>query len=240
MKKLFSFVRSHLIPLGGFFLIIFLFSACKKDVDRVQQPAAGLMAFNLAPDKAAVGVALSGNNFTNTPLAYTNYTGGYRGVFVGNRSVESYDYSSGATLATTQQLFNDSAYYSLFVLGTEGHYSNLLVQDHLDTLSSANGEAYVRYVNAIPDSTKPLVTISSGGANVINSNAAYATVSDFTAITPGDISITVNNESNFNVNRTISVEGGKIYTILLTGIPEQTDTTKAVQIKFITNGTITP
>jgi hypothetical protein len=240
MKKLLSSVRSYFIPLSGLFLIIFLFSACKKDVDRVQQPAAGLMAFNLAPDKAAVGVALSGNNFTNTPLAYTNYTGGYRGVFVGNRSVESYDYSSGTTLATTQQLFKDSAYYSLFVLGTEGHYSNLIVQDHIDTLSSANGEAYVRYVNAIPDSTKPLVTISSGGTNVVNDNAAYATVSDFTGITPGDISITVNNESTFNVNRTISVEGGKIYTILLTGIPEQTDTTKAVQIKFITNGTITP
>jgi hypothetical protein len=240
MKKLFSFVRPYLIPLGGIFLIIFLFSACKKTVDTVQQPAAGLMAFNLAPDKAAIGVALSGNNFTNTPLAYTNYTGGYRGVFVGNRSVESYDYSSGATLATTQQLFKDSAYYSLFVLGTEGHYTNLLVQDNLDSLSSANGEAYVRYVNAIPDSTKPLVTISSGGTNVINNNAAYATVSDFTAITPGDISITVNNESTFNVNRTISLESGKVYTILLTGIPAQTDTTKTVQIKFISNGIVTP
>jgi hypothetical protein len=240
MKKLFSFVRPYLIPLGGIFLIIFLFSACKKTVDTVQQPAAGLMAFNLAPDKAAIGVALSGNNFTNTPLAYTNYTGGYRGVFVGNRSVESYDYSSGATLATTQQLFKDSAYYSLFVLGTEGHYTNLLVQDNLDSLSSANGEAYVRYVNAIPDSTKPLVTISSGGTNVINNNAAYATVSDFTAITPGDISITVNNESTFNVNRTISLESGKVYTILFTGIPAQTDTTKTVQIKFISNGIVTP
>jgi hypothetical protein len=154
--------------------------------------------------------------------------------------VESYDYFSGATLATTQQLFKDSAYYSLFVLGTEGHYSNLLVQDNLDSLSSTNGEAYVRYVNAIPDSTKPLVTVSSGGSNVINNNAPYASVSDFTRITPGDISITVNNESTFNVNRTISVEGGKAYTILLTGIPAQTDTTKTVQIKFITNGIITP
>lgn len=238
MKKLFSFVRLHFIPLSGLFLIIFLFSACKKDVDRVQQPAAGLMAFNLAPDNAAVGVALSGNNFTNAPLAYTNYTGGYRGVFVGNRSVESYDYFSGAALATTQQLFRDSAYYSLFVLGTAGHYTNLLVQDNLDSLSAANGQAYVRYVNAIPDSTKPLVTISSGGVNIVNSTAAYATASDFTGITPGDISITVNNESTFNVSRTISVESGKVYTILLTGIPEQTDTTKAVQIKFITNGTI--
>jgi hypothetical protein len=98
----------------------------------------------------------------------------------------------------------------------------------------------VRYVNAIPDSTKPLVTISSGGTNVIINNAAYATVSDFTAITPGDISITVNNESTFNVNRTISLESGKVYTILLTGIPAQTDTTKTVQIKFISNGIVTP
>ncbi|MEO5650178.1 MAG: DUF4397 domain-containing protein [Ginsengibacter sp.] len=241
MKRLFSFSRLHLIPVAGFVLLIFLFSACKKTVDTgARQPAAGLMAFNLVPDKASIGVALSGNNFTNVPLFYTSYTGGYQGVFLGNRDVSSYDFSSHTTLATTTQLFKDSAYYSLFVLGNNGNYSNIIVQDNLDSLSSTTGEAYVRFVNAIPDSSKPMVTISTNGTNVINSNAAYATVSDFTGVTPGDISITVTNESTINTHRTISVEGGKIYTILLTGIPGETDAIKAVQIKFITNGTIKP
>ena len=220
--------------------MIFLFSACKKTLDTGSQPpVAGLMAFNLVPDKASVGVTISGQNLTNFPLLYTNYTGGYLGVYAGNRDIVSYDFNSGATLATASQLFKDSTNYSVFVVGANGSYRNLIVKDNLDSLSSTTGEAFVRYVNAIADSTKqPLVTISSNGTDVFSNNAPFATVSDFKGITPGDISVKVNNESAINSSRTITVEKGKIYTILLVGIPEQTDSTKAVQIKFIQNGAV--
>lgn len=243
MKKLFSFMQRNIIPLTAFFLITFLFSACKKNVDTgTQPPVAGFMAVNLVPDKDAVGVALSNNNFTNTPLNYTNYTGGYSAVYIGNRDVVSYDFYSGTQLASKNQLFEDSSYYSLFVVGANNKYSNVIVKDNLDSLPSGTGEAYIRYVNAIPDSTiQPLVTISSNGAELFNGNAAFTTVSSFKGIAPGDISINVDNsDSSVNASRNITVEGGKIYTILLFGIPGATDTTKAVQIKFIQNGTITP
>ena len=65
-------------------------------------------------------------------------------------------------------------------------------------------------MNAIADSTKqPLVTISSNGTNVFNNNAPFATVSDFKGITPGDISVSVHNESAINASRTITLEQGK-------------------------------
>ena len=109
---------------------------------------------------------------TNFPLLYTNYTGGYQGVYAGNRDVASYDFNSGTTLATTSQLFEDSTNYSVFVVGANGSYRNLIVKDNLDSLPSTTGEAFVRYVNAIADSTKqPLVTISSGGTDVFSNNA---------------------------------------------------------------------
>jgi len=99
----------------------------------------------------------------------------------------------------------------------------------------------VRYVNAIPDSTLlPTVTISSNGNNVFNTNATFPSVSDFKGITPGDIAVNVNAESGSTASRTITVEQGKIYTILLVGQPGATDSTKAVQIKFIQNGQVTP
>ena len=71
MKKISSYS-------GGILLLLIIFSACKKYDNKVTRiPSAGLMAFNLATDKDAVGISLSGNNLTNTPLSYTSFTGGY-------------------------------------------------------------------------------------------------------------------------------------------------------------------
>lgn len=241
MKRLISFLRKGAIPLVAFLAISIVFSACKKNVDTIQNPAAGLMAFNLTADQRSIGVALSGNTLTNSPLAYTSYTGGYLGVYVGSREVASYDFYSGATLATGAQLFADSAYYSLFVVGSNGTYKNVFVKDNLDSLPSTTGNAFVRYVNAIIDSTsQPAITISSNGSNVFDDNAAFASVSDFKQITPGSIVINVKNEAMVESTRNINVEAGKIYTVLFTGVPNATDSTKAVQIKFIQNGVITP
>lgn len=81
--------------------MIFLFSSCKKTPDTGSQlPVAGLMAFNLVPDQASVGFTVSGQNLTNSPLLYTNYTGDYLRIYAGNRDIASFDFNSGATLAT--------------------------------------------------------------------------------------------------------------------------------------------
>ncbi len=242
MKKLSSFLRKGFISLAVFLALTFLISACKKTIDTTTQShAAGLMAFNLTTDQPSIGVALSNNNLTNSPLAYTSYTGGYLGVYTGSRQVTSYDFYSGSTLATGSQVFDDSAYYSLFVVGTNGTYKNVFVKDNLDSLPTTTGDAFVRYVNAITDSTaQPAITISSNGTNVFNDNAAFASVSDFKQITPGSISINVKDEATIDSTRNIAVEAGKVYTVLFTGIPNATDASKAVQIKFIQNGVVTP
>src|SRR5205085_8873508 len=131
-------------------------------------------------------LTIGGNDLTNFPLQYTNYTGAYQGIYVGDRGVTSYDANSGAPLATASELFKDSAYYSVFVLGNNGRYKNLIVKDSLNNLASANGEAFVRYVNGIADSTKqPLVTISSNATDVFNRNASFGSGSDFKNATAG-------------------------------------------------------
>lgn len=124
-------------------------------------------------------------------------------------------------------------------MGANGKYRNVVVKDSLENLPSTTGEAFVRYINAIPDSTvQPSVVISANGTDVFNSPAAFGTVSNFRGVTPGNVAITVNAESAVNASRTITLEKGKIYTVLLVGIPQQTDTTRAVQIRFIQNGGI--
>ena len=148
---------------------------------------------------------------------------------------------SGAQLATASQLFADSAYYSAFLVGTPGNYKNIIVKDNFDSLSSTSGAGFVRYVNAIPDSSlQPTVTIASNGTNLFDTTSQFSAVSDFKGVTPGDITINVNAETTINANRTITLEQGKIYTVLLVGSPTATDSSKAVQIKFIQNGQVTP
>ena len=241
MKRNSYFNRPSNILLAFIFLIPLVFSACKKSSDTGgNNTSAALMAFNLITDKPSIGFAISGNNLTSAPLLYTNYTGNYLPIFIGSREVESYDFTADSSIATASGNFEANKYYSVFAVGSNGNYSNIIVNDDLDTLTSASGNAFVRYINAIPDSSKPMVTVSSNGTSAVSSNAPYATISDFTGVTPGDYTVGVNNETNISATRTITLEKDKVYTVLLTGTPQATDSARAVQIKFITNGTLTP
>lgn len=242
MKQILNAVRW---PAAGLFLTVMLFAACKKDENpgNIRTPAAGLMVFNLSPDKPAVGLSLSGSNLNLgvTGLGYNNFSGSYLPIYTGTRELRSFDYSTGSTIAISNGVFADSAYYSAFVLGANGNYQNVVVRDELDSLTAASGKAWVRYINAIPDSTgSPTVTITANGENVFNETASYGNLSSFNRVNAGTVSTSVSNEGSISASRNITLEENKIYTVLLTGLPGVTDSSKAVQIKFIQNGTITP
>ena len=229
--------RFHLkaFALSSIVLAGLLFSACNKfDNEDNNTPVAGLMAFNLASDKT-VGFAIGGNALTNSPLSFTSYTGGYLGIYPGNRSVESYDYVSGDSVASASYDFAVEKYYSAFVIGSNGTYQNVIVTDNFDSLSASSGQAYIRYISAIAGSASPAVTISINGSNVVNDNAAFASVSEFVAVTPGDVAITVNEGTAINASRTITLEQKKVYTVLLASGATATD---PAQIKYVENGTL--
>lgn len=242
MKRFFSSIRFGLIPISGVLVVAVLLSACTKfddDDNGTETPVSGLMAFNLVPDKAAIGIALNGNNLSNAPLSYTNFTGTYLRVYSGNREIESFDINTDSALAKSNYGFELNKYYSLFVTGANGVYTNIVTHDNFDSLNSSSGKAYIRYINAIPDSTKPTVSITANGINVFNTQATYTSVSDFAAADPGQISVGVKNNATIDASRSFSIEQGKAYTVLLIGVPGATDTTKAVQIKYIENGSLT-
>ena len=217
-----------------------LFTACLKnnDTNTPQTPVAGLMAFNLAPDQSAVTITLSGNALTASPLGYTSYTGAYQSIYTGTRAIESFS-QANASLVSTSYNFEQDKYYSLFVVGYNNSYRNVVSLDNFDSLSTTQGNAYIRYINAIADTVgTPAVTITAGGNSVVNENASFASVSEFKAVSPGSVSIAVKNGTAIDTSRTISVEQNKAYTILLTGVPGATDDIKKVQIRFIQNGSL--
>ncbi|MEI9909302.1 MAG: DUF4397 domain-containing protein [Bacteroidota bacterium] len=229
--------KNHLnvFAISGILLMGILFTACKKsNFENTNPEVAGLMAFNLAPDQS-VAIGISGNALTSSPLGFTSYTGGYLGIYPGNRTVESYNYASGDSIATASYDFTAKKYYSLFVVGSNDNYQNVIVNDNFDSLSSSSGQAYIRYINAINGSASPQVTITANGTNVVNSNAAFAGISEFVAVAPGPVAITVNEGSTVNANRTITVEQKKVYTVLLASGATSAD---PAQIKYVVNGTL--
>src|ERR1700722_12965367 len=101
MRKLVSLNSRCLFYAGFLVAAVLLVSSCSKDKNNtapVHIPTAYLMAFNLVPDKTAgVIITLSGNSISNVPIFFTNYTGGYLGVYPGQRQVQTYDGSSAGT-----------------------------------------------------------------------------------------------------------------------------------------------
>lgn len=242
MHKAIALLRRSMLSVLAVAAAGVLFTSClkNKDGDSSNIPAAGLMAFNLAPDQQSVVITLDGNVLTQSPLAYTNYTGVYQPVYVGSRTINAYNYQGNNPLATATAAFDQDKYYSVFVVGKDSSYKNVVAVDNFDSLSATAGNAYVRYINAITDSVNiPAVTITAGSNNVVNENAPYAAVSEFKAVAPGSINIAVKNNNGVDASRSITVETNKVYTILLTGKPGATDETTKVQVKFVQNGTIT-
>lgn len=217
--------------------IFILFSSCSKNDGAGQHiPSAGFMAFNLAVDQPAVGFALSGNLLSPVPIPFTGYTGNYLSIFTGTRQLRVYDFFNGITLSGGNYTYLDSSYYSAFFMGYNGAYRTELVQDDFSTVVPTAGKAWVRYVNAVADSNaRPIVRIGA-----FSETLAYAGISAFMPVDAGNLTVSIENGTQFAVSRNIVVEENKIYTILFAGQPQHSNTDLAVQIRFIQNGTATP
>lgn len=229
--------------LTGMLMIIaagVLFSSCNKndDSDQPDLAVAGLMGFNMAPDQYAIGITLDGSSISNVPIGYDSYTGMYVAVFAGNRQLRTYGMSNSNLLAENSVVFDTSKYYSVFFMGANGNYRHVIAEDKFDELSGANGKAYVRFIQSIPDSTDSRVVISGNGTNWVDQDAGFGDISEFVAVDPGEIAISVNNSADVALSRTITVEAKKIYTVLIMGHPDSQLPEAEGSIRFISNGSL--
>lgn len=222
-----------LLVIGSSLLLI----SCKKDKPTPTPGVAGLVAFNLAPDQNQLMVALDGNYFTSTPLLYSRYTGKYFGVYEGDHTIVSFDNASNLDLAKVDFTFKDSGYYSLFFMGYKSLYRNFIVEDNLASIPKSSGKSFIRYLYAIPDSLGAHVTISNAGINTFDENNTYGNITGFKQIEPGNAEVKIKNASgDIDLQRTVDLEENGIYTILLQGTTQSTDTLQKVMINLIKNG----
>ncbi len=233
------FSRSSLMLSLALGFGIFL-TSCNKDKENIPPaPVAALMAFNLAPDQQAISIGLDGNMLPGGPLGFGNYTGQYLNAFPGNRNIVSFNSISSESLDSSTYNFEVNKFYSLFVVGYNGSYTNIVSEDNYDSLTASSGKAYVRFINALPNTAASSVVLESSGTEVVNRSSAFGEVSPFLEVEPGNITIQASNEGGVDISRTISLTQTKAYTVLLMGSPNETDPARTAQIKFIENGTVT-
>lgn len=241
MKIRSLYLRKIFIPVLFVAMSAILFISCKKNRVEEPQPAAGLMVYNLIPDLPGVGFAIDGINFLPPPVTYGGYSGPYRAVFPGNRNLETYDIRNSNTLAASPVSLRDSGFYSLFAMGANESYRNVFVEDNLQSIPSGTGNAFVRFVNGIPDSSESNVLVYSGADEVVNTSMKYSNVTGFQPVTPGDVSVNVVSADHLiDASRTVSLKKDGIYTFLLMGIPTAVDTAQEVKITYVQNALVSP
>jgi Domain of unknown function (DUF4397) len=235
MKNYFLTLKNCIV-IGILLLIAVAFIACNKDVAINNTPNAGILAFNSSPDREYAGFAVSGLRFTNTPVPYAGYTGGYQPIYPGMRTIEAFDFYSGAPLAYANRNFEGGHYYSTFLVGENGAYENIIAEDNLDSLDASLNKAYIRYVNAVADSI-PLnnISISVAGEIVTSSeDVPFKTISAFTPVSPGSLEFIVSDEVAIKASRTFDVESNRVYTVMLV----RAATSDSLQIRYVQNGNI--
>ncbi len=230
MKNVISMFTVVCLSIG---LLVSL-AGCNKDNDGPQVQASALSVYNLSPDNISTQFVLSGN-MIGQALPYQNVYS-YVSIYPGTRDLQVYGNSS--SLTTTTYTFDTSKYYSAFFIGANNEYSIKIVKDEYDSMSTSAGRAFIRFVYAVPDSSKPVVTMKSADSTAEYEGVRYSDVSSFIPVTPGNIEVNANNDSTIQVSRAIEVEQNKVYTIMIMGMTHATDETKAIQIKYITNGTL--
>lgn len=243
-RSVFSSVTRGIVAAGCVVLAGISMVACSKTGDYSNQGngngnAAGLMVFNLS-DKNSVNISLSGSNLLTQSLGYSIYTGGYLSVGAGTYSIRSYDAAGGGTtLAEKTDSFATGRYYTLVAAGAAGTYRNVLVRDNYDNLQANSGKAYVRFVNAVPDSAAPVVTVSAAGQVIATDPAAgFGKVSEFVAVSDGAVTVSASNGGTIQTNLNFTTKSPEVYTVLLKGIPGSSDTTRKVGFSYIRNGSL--
>ncbi len=225
--------RFSILAIGFSLLLV----SCKKEKTESKVGVAGLVAFNLAPDQNHLMITVDDSYFTSTPLLYSRYTGKYFGIYEGNRSIVAFDNTTNKDLAQLDFNFKDSGYYSLFFIGYKSHYRNFLVEDKLSSIPKSTGKSFVRYLYAIPDSLGSHVTVSNSGINTFDESNTYGNISEFKQIEPGNVDVKIMNGSgDIDLQRSLSLQSDGIYTILLQGTTQSTDTLQKVKINLIKNG----
>lgn len=236
-KKIFSFKS---VAGASLLLAVLLLSACNKNSpgNNNNTNDAGLLPFNLAPG-TSVSIGVAGNAIITGALNFPNYTGQYVPVSPGSKIVDTYKYGQkDSVYASTAYEFSANKFYSLFLVGFNGHYKNIIVPDRVDSSIIGTSKAYVRFINGIADSSDQHFVVSRGTTSALDTTLKYTGVASVRPIDPGDVTFAVLNGTDIKATKTVTLEANKLYSIILYGVPSATDDNNKVKVTYIINGSL--
>lgn len=221
-------------------LAVLIFSACNKTSpdNNNNTTDAGLLPFNLAPGTSA-GIDIAGTAIITGALNFPNYTGQYLPVSPGSKIIDTYKYGrKDSVYASTAYEFTARRFYSLFLIGFNGKYKNLIVADKVDSSMIGNAKAYVRYINGIADSSDQHFLVTRGPSTVLDTTIKYTGVGAVRPIEPGELTFSVMDGTNVKATKIVTLESNKLYTIIMYGVPSATDDVNKVKVSNIINGSL--
>ncbi len=199
------------------FVAFSMASSCKKDDigDKVAiKGQAKVKLINASQTSPAVDFYLDDAKINPTALAYGE-SSDYISIVSGNKTAKV---NPGASTSEVYANFNfmpSFSYTSFYVEDREGKGEVLTLEDNLGAVES--GKSRIRFVNLSPNFTNALNVNLAGGEFIVNA-LAFKEYSGYFMVNEGtNVRISVVGTGAFKVALGDEFEGGKNYTIWLSG-----------------------
>lgn len=205
-------IKSKIVPFAA---ILLLLGACSKKNDST--PTTARVSFtNACLNSTGLDATVNSAKVSNGTNIVFLKSSGYQDVTAGT-------VKAGFAFNTTAQLVKDTSVtlavqnnYSVFVGGNITSPFILFTTD--DLTAPASGMAKVRFVNLSTDALNEDVYV---GSQKVSSAVTYKGITAFSSVTAGsNIKIIVTDPNNVpaNIDITLALNSGKIYTVVLTGV----------------------
>lgn len=208
-------IRFLLVFLGTFIIL----AGCKKDEESTPT-FSQVMFIHAIPDVGPMDLFIDESSASSN-IGFGSATE-YHEVPAGNHRITATLTASINEKVNTSHAFDGDKKFSVVAFNTNAQPQSIVIPDTVAT--PASGKFWVRYINLSPASNNASYVIRVDGSTALFEfgTRSYKTVSNYReydagAYTFNAVNINAATSSNAATTGEISFEGGKIYTLVLTG-----------------------
>ncbi|GEM_PF-156337 len=173
-------------------------------------------------DAGAVDLIVDGG-VTISNLTY-GFSSSYKAINSGTRNITVT--STGTSSPALFDLNLDVAANDDYTIVAVDVLSQIEAIYTIDDLTPSVSGAKVRLIHASPDAPAVDIKLNSGSGTTVFSNSTFKSISDYTEIVPGTYTFVVTpsgSSDELRIFNAMTLEAGKIYTVLITGTFDNTD-----------------
>ncbi len=219
-------------------IAVFSFIGCSKDSDNGMSATKGmsnLRVIHTSYDAPAVDVQLDGS-VAISDLAY-GISSGYAEIESGNHNVKVTPTGAVEPVVIDADVTVEAEkFYTVFAAGALSSIAPVVVEDDRNVNSM---KARIRFAHMAPDAPAVDIKLNNGAGPVVFGNKAFKEVSEYVEVDGGSyiFAVTAANSTNeVVVFDPITVENGKLYTVVAHGTLDANDAYPFAARVFVDNG----